>query len=59
MEIDHGRQEKKPRAERICKVCKDGVEEELHIVAKCNAYQEERIVWQKLNLRTSWDRAVC
>ena len=42
LEIDRGRQEKKPRAERICKVCKDGVEDEVHIVARCNAYQEQR-----------------
>ena len=27
IEIDRGRQEKKPRAERICKTCNDGVED--------------------------------
>ena len=52
LEIDRGRQEKKPRAERICKVCKDGVEDEVHVVAKCNAYQEQRrVVQEKLSLR--------
>ena len=33
LEIDRGRQEKKPRAERVCKVCKDGVEDEVHVFA--------------------------
>ena len=33
-------------------VCKDGVEDEVHIVARSNAYQEQRrVVQEKLSLR--------
>ena len=41
LEIDRGRQEKKPRAERICKICNDGVEDEVHVVTRCTAYHEQ------------------
>ena len=47
LEIDRGRQEKKPRAERICKVCKAGVEDEVHVLTKCAAYHEQRRAFQE------------
>ena len=54
LEIDRGRQEKKPRAERICKICNDGVEDEVHVVTKCTAYHEQRrTLQQKLKLWSS------
>ena len=42
LEIDRGRQEKKPRAERICKICKDGVEDEFHVSRNAIPRAEER-----------------
>ena len=51
LEIDRGRQEKKPRAERICKVCKGDVEDEVHIVARSMRIEQRRVVQDKLSLR--------
>jgi len=42
LEIDRGRREKKPRSERYCKICKDGIEDEVHVVTCCKEYQVER-----------------
>ena len=28
----------RPRAERLCRLCEGGVEDELHLVAECTAY---------------------
>ena len=47
LEIDRGRQEKKLRAERICKICNDGVEDEVHVVTRCTAYHEQRRTLQE------------
>ena len=47
LEIDRGRQEKKPRAERICKICNDGVEDEVHVVTRCTAYHDQRRTFQE------------
>ena len=46
-DLDRGRQEKKPRTERICKICNDGVEDKVHVVTRCAAYHEQRRTLQE------------
>jgi hypothetical protein len=42
LEIETGRYHDKPLEERICKTCKDGIEDEIHFLCKCITYNNFR-----------------
>ena len=42
LRIDRGRNERLTRSERRCKVCNQGIEDEVHFLLKCSAYEERR-----------------
>ena len=44
--------DRKRNSERICQVRKDDIEDEVHVVPKWNAYQEERKVVQEPRTNT-------
>ena len=40
--IESGRHMKLPKNERICPVCREGIEDEVHFLVKCNFYEASR-----------------
>ena len=40
--IEIGRHKKLPKEERICQICHDGIEDEIHFLIKCKTLQQLR-----------------
>ena len=54
--IELGRYRGLPLERRICPLCKEGVEDELHFLCVCPTYQESRtLLYNKLDLNDSSD----
>ena len=55
--IETGRHMKLPKTERICPICKEGIEDELHFLVRCNFYESERksLLDKCIELRPNFD----
>ena len=42
LEVETGRYKQKPLEERICKLCKSGIEDEIHFLIDCDFYTDLR-----------------